>query len=595
MRIADMKIGTKMALGFFVVAVIFIIAASFQIVKMNELAVLQDVGAKRAEDALAIEAIAKGINELYTIVGDSVINHDLAESERRLEGYKEKSVADLMVLEKLADTREKKEWARELGGYYKRYLDLLEDELLPALQEEATGVSQEIKVVSGKVDSIREPANVVIDKIVSSFLDETIEANVLFDATRTDSIRAAIAITVIGVCLAVFVAFLITRAITRPLGRAVAAAGQLAVGDLTIDLEIHGKDEIGQMVASIRKVVDSMRYVTAEAIKVSKGDLTVKLESRSNKDELMLALGLMTTNLRDVVSSVLNATENITSGSQTMSSTSEEMSQGANEQAASAEEVSSSIEEMSANIRLNASNATETEKITTQVATEVNAGGEAVRKTVIAMKEIAAKINIVEEIARQTNLLALNAAIEAARAGEHGKGFAVVAAEVRKLAERSQIAAAEISDLSVSSVGVSEEAGKALETIVPGINKTAELVQEIAAASREQDAGAEQIAAAVQQLDSVIQQNASASEEMASTAEELSSQADQMAEMVAIFNIGLARRQAAKHENMAKSQNAILAPVIRSGNGSDDSLNVDLPVQSMNGKVDSLDQEFEQY
>ncbi len=213
------------------------------------------------------------------------------------------------------------------------------------------------------------------------------------------------------------------------------------------------------------------------------------------------------------------------------------MSQGASEQAAAAEEASSSIEQMTANIRQNADNAMQTEKIATQASGDAREGGDAVNKTVGAMKEIADKIMIIEEIARQTNLLALNAAIEAARAGEHGKGFAVVAAEVRKLAERSQKAAGEINELSTNSVEVAEKAGTVLSALVPNIQKTAELVQEISAASREQDAGADQIAKSIQQLDAVIQQNASASEEMASTSEELSGQSEQLAEMIAFFTV----------------------------------------------------------
>ncbi|MHB1400754.1 MAG: methyl-accepting chemotaxis protein, partial [Trichloromonadaceae bacterium] len=210
---------------------------------------------------------------------------------------------------------------------------------------------------------------------------------------------------------------------------------------------------------------------------------------------------------------------------------------GATEQAASAEEASSSMEQMAANIRQNADNALQTEKIAVKSAADAQAGGQAVAQTVSAMKEIAGKISIIEEIARQTNLLALNAAIEAARAGEHGKGFAVVASEVRKLAERSQLAAAEISQLSGSSVEVAEKAGAMLVRMVPDIQRTAELVQEIAAASKEQDTGAEQVNKAIQQLDQVIQQNASASEEMASTAEELSGQAEQLQHTIAFFKV----------------------------------------------------------
>jgi methyl-accepting chemotaxis protein len=213
------------------------------------------------------------------------------------------------------------------------------------------------------------------------------------------------------------------------------------------------------------------------------------------------------------------------------------MSQGATEQASSIEEVSASVEEMAANIRQNADNASQTEKIAMKAALDAKEGGEAVAQTVDAMKQIAGKISIIEEIARQTNLLALNAAIEAARAGEHGKGFAVVASEVRKLAERSQRAAGEITELSGSSVKVAEKAGGLLAKILPDVQKTAELVQEITAASKEQDSGAAQINKAIQQLDQVIQQNASASEEMSSTSEELASQAEQLQTAIAFFKV----------------------------------------------------------
>jgi methyl-accepting chemotaxis protein len=195
------------------------------------------------------------------------------------------------------------------------------------------------------------------------------------------------------------------------------------------------------------------------------------------------------------------------------------------------------MEQMSANIRQNADNALQTEKIAVKSAADTLEGGKAVEQTVAAMKEIASKINIVGEIARQTNLLALNAAIEAARAGEHGKGFAVVASEVRKLAERSQVAAQEIGRLSVTSVDVAERAGEMLQQIVPDIQRTASLVQEISASSKEQDAGAEQINKAIQQLDQVIQQNAGTAEEMSSTAEELSSQAEQLQSVVSFFKV----------------------------------------------------------
>ncbi|MBF0455078.1 MAG: methyl-accepting chemotaxis protein [Magnetococcales bacterium] len=270
---------------------------------------------------------------------------------------------------------------------------------------------------------------------------------------------------------------------------------------------------------------------------VAKGDLTVR-STMNRKDELgrlSNALGDMISKLSQVIGEVNNASDQVASGSTQLSDTAQDLSQGTTEQAASIEETSSAMEEMTSNIQQNSDNATSTEQISQKAAKDAEESGVAVGEAMTAMKSIAEKISIIEEIARQTNLLALNAAIEAARAGEHGKGFAVVAAEVRKLAERSQTAAGEIGGLSASSVETAERAGAMLDQLVPDIKKTAELVQEISAGSQEQNQGAEQINAAIQQLDQVIQQNAGASEEMAATAEELSAQADMLATAISFF------------------------------------------------------------
>ncbi|WP_420265884.1 methyl-accepting chemotaxis protein [Candidatus Magnetominusculus dajiuhuensis] len=292
-------------------------------------------------------------------------------------------------------------------------------------------------------------------------------------------------------------------------------------------------------VSLLKQLGGEPHYIASIAQGVADGDLTMRFETgRKSEVGILLAMKTMVEKLKEIVASVRSAADNVAAGSGELSSGAQQLSEGATEQAASVEETSSSMEEMTSNIRQTTDNSRQTEAIATTAAKDALEGGKAVTQAVTAMKEIASKISIIEEIARQTNLLALNAAIEAARAGEHGKGFAVVASEVRKLAERSQKAAGEISELSASSVSIAEQAGTMLNKLVPDIRKTADLVQEITAASNEQNTGAEQINKAIQQLDQVIQQNASAAEQMASTSEELSSQSEQMQATIAYFKTG---------------------------------------------------------
>lgn len=352
-----------------------------------------------------------------------------------------------------------------------------------------------------RTDSLekQEEAFSYLAEILEMNLDAAHQASVASEVAAQKSKITTITGIVVGIVIALALGFILTRAITSPIFKGVKFAQEMANGDFSKELDVHQKDEIGV---------------------------------------LANALNEMVVKLRGVVQAVQSASDNVASGSEELSSSSQVLSQGATEQAASIEQVSSSMEEMSENISQNARHARETESISQKAAVDAQKGGEAVEQTVKAMKDIADKISIIEDIARQTNLLALNAAIEAARAGEHGKGFAVVAAEVRKLAERSGTAAAEISELSSTSVDVAENAGEMLAGIVPDIQKTAELIQEIASASSEQNAGAVQINAALQQLDNVIQQNATASEEMASTSEELSGQATQLQDTMAFFHVG---------------------------------------------------------
>jgi len=326
-------------------------------------------------------------------------------------------------------------------------------------------------------------------------------------------------------------------AVIGPLNVAAQYVDRISKGDVPPPITDAYRGDFNTIKNNLNLLIEAMGNVTQAAREIAGGNLQVEVRERSVHDELMRSFARMVKQLRDVVADVGAAADQVAMGSDHLSSASGEMSQGATEQAASIEEVSSSMEQMSANIRQNADNAGQTEKIATMTATAAEEGGQAVAQTVEAMRQIAGKISIIEEIARQTNLLALNAAIEAARAGEHGKGFAVVASEVRKLAERSQRAAGEITELSSSSVEVAEKTGGLLARILPDVRRTAELVQEISAASKEQDSGAAQINKAIQQLDQVIQQNASGAEEMSSTSEELAAQARQLQDSMSFFSV----------------------------------------------------------
>jgi methyl-accepting chemotaxis protein len=317
---------------------------------------------------------------------------------------------------------------------------------------------------------------------------------------------------------------------------------------------------------------------------------------------IFLALLLVRSVLK-IVNIIDNSSEQVTGGADQIASSSEQLSQGANEQASSVEEVSSSIEEITSTIRQNADNASQTEKIASKSANDAKEGGDAVMLTVKAMRDIAEKISIIQEIARSTNMLSLNASIEAARAGDHGKGFAVVASEVQKLAERSQTAASEISVLSNSSVQIAEKAGEMLGKLVPDIQKTSELVAEINAASGEQANGIQQINSAIQQLNMVVQQNASAAEELTATAEQLTAQTVQMKN--AVFFLKTGEERAVSHENKSSYYGAVpgqLPPHVhfdsKKNNTSEmthSNTEIKKGVHIEMGKKDAEDSEFEHY
>jgi methyl-accepting chemotaxis protein len=310
--------------------------------------------------------------------------------------------------------------------------------------------------------------------------------------------NVAVVFLLLIIIITLILTYFINKYVLKPIAELVLASEKLANGDLNTNINYQSNDEVGRLAVAQKKMVESLRRIVEQ--------------------------------VKDMTAYVGNA-------SHEMSSTAQQISQGANDQASSVEEVSSSMEEMSSNIAHNTDNARETEKIALVSVQEIRKGNESTMEAAQSMREIAEKISIISEIASQTNLLALNAAIEAARAGEHGKGFAVVASEVRKLAERSHVAAGEINKLSTKGLTISETAGEMLNKIVPEIERTSSMIQEITAASNEQNTGAEQINDALALLNQITQQNASASEELASSSEQLSAQAEQLKETISFFKL----------------------------------------------------------
>lgn len=519
---SNMRIGTRLIGGFIIIVAISIVVGAVGMLSASKINDYAD--AMYANELIGISLVKEANIELVYIGrarGNVLLATSAEERKRHIDAIAKYEASLRKHLDKarplFVSERSKQifvDFDRSWTQYQKemqRAFQLLEQEPLQKRSEALSEVLADIRQRANTLDDALTELSKIKEERAKSVAVETTE---IYEKSRA----VMVGTIAFGVLLGLGLGMVISRSVTRPLLSAVDTANRLAEGDFTVEVGSNAKDETGQ---------------------------------------LLRAMQAMNSRLSQTITDVKSAAENLASASSELSATSQSMSESATEQAASVEETSASLEQMTASISQNTENAKVTDGMAAKAAKEAGEGGEAVKQTVEAMKRIAERIGIIDDIAYQTNLLALNAAIEAARAGAHGKGFAVVAAEVRKLAEKSQVAAQEIGDTAKSSVHLAEQAGALLSEIVPGIGKTSDLVQEISAASQEQASGVAQVNSAVAQISKATQQNAAASEELAATAEEMNAQAEQLRQLMGFFRVDAsARASGTAAQSMTKAPEA---------------------------------------
>ena len=552
---ANMKVATRLALGFGAVVLLLLAISLTSVLRLGTLnqastSITEDIYPEVSYTAEVVRSAlddGRHVRDMLLATTDADADkawQDVAAAHARSEELMKKLEHEIDTEEGKALFKTATERQLAMEPRYERIHELARAERAKALEYMKAEFSPANASYRAALDALQKYEVERMDAAAKNSAE-------VFSATRLLVIGLAIG----AVLIASGVAFAITRNLQQVLGGEPAYAAEVmrkvATGDFTVDVAVRPGDTSSLLYTTRQMVVsagDSVKDVVRVMGAMAQGDLTQTISKSyaGSFGEMKEYVNDTVAKLSLVVTEVNSGAEALAGASEEVSATAQSLSQAASEQAAGVEETSASMEQMTASISQNTENAKITDGMATNAAAEASEGGEAVRSTVSAMKQIAQKIGIIDDIAYQTNLLALNAAIEAARAGEHGKGFAVVAAEVRKLAERSQVAAQEIGTVASSSVELAEKAGRLLDTIVPNIRKTSDLVQEITAASEEQSAGVNQINAAVTQLSQTTQQNASSSEELAATAEEMSSQAEQLQQSMAFFKLaGVAHVQAA--------------------------------------------------